>query len=283
MIQELQPYIFYNEYRQTEPGNEDIIVCISERRILVKEENGNISFPTYEEFSKKNDGKGLWRKPDFTYLFAIDQTQFFLCWDTGLEGYEYHTMQSLRSAAPKHLAYAGMVAMQLADWHEAHRFCGRCGHEMKHDDKERMMRCPDCGQMEYPKICPCVIVGVIHEDKILVTKYRGRKTKFYALVAGFAEVGETIEETVHREVFEETGVHVKNLKYYKCQPWPFSESLLFGFFCELDGSEKITMQEDELSLAKWISRDELDVTCDDFALTNEMLWIFKENKIDLLK
>lgn len=289
MIQDLKPHIFYNEYRQTEPENGDVIICISDRRILLKEENGNIIFPTYEEFAgmleyleaQKTEERR--RKPDLTYLFAIDQTQFFVCWDIGLEGYEYRTMQSLRGAAPKHLAYAGMVAMQLADWHEAHRFCGRCGHEMEHDKKERMMRCPDCGQMEYPKICPCVIVGVIHEDKILVTKYRDRKTKFYALVAGFAEVGETIEETVHREVFEETGVHVKNLKYYKCQPWPFSESLLFGFFCELDGSEEITMQEDELSLAKWISRDELDVTCDDFALTNEMLWVFKENKLELLK
>lgn len=302
MIQDLKPYTFYNEYRQSEPGNGDIIISISDRRILIKEENGNICFPTYEELLANRDapesentedvkllpaaeqeGSEHPSKLECTYLFAIDQTQFFLCWNVGLEGYEYQTMQYLRGASPKHLAYAGMVAMQLADWHESHRFCGRCGHEMEHSTKERMMHCPECGQMEYPKICPCVIVGVIHGDKILVTKYRGRKTKFYALVAGFAEVGETIEETVHREVFEETGVHVKNLSYYKCQPWPFSESLLFGFFCELEGSDAITMEEDELSLAKWISRDELDVTCDDFALTNEMLWVFKENKLDFLK
>ena len=91
------------------------------------------------------------------------------------------------------------------------------------------MRCPACGQMEYPKICPCVIVGVMHEGKILVSWYKNGFRDHYALIAGFAEIGETIEETVAREVYEETHLHVKNLRYYKSQPWPYSESLLFGF------------------------------------------------------
>ena len=138
------------------------------------------------------------------------------------------------------------------------------------------MRCPSCGQMEYPKICPCGLVGILHEDKILVTRYKGEHRGRYALVAGFTEIGETIEETVHREVMEETGLHVKNLRYYNCQPWPYSESLLFGFFCELDGSSRIILEEDELAMAKWISREELDVVSDDFSLTNEMLCVFKE-------
>lgn len=275
MIQELYPYKLDNQYRNTVPKAGDRIISIRDHRMLVKErEDGTIDFPKIEEVGVRFQENGISR-----YLFSVDETQFFLFHNLELEGYEYRTVGYLRGKAPKHLVYAGMVGWQLAGWYETHQFCGRCGQELVHDEKERMMKCPICGHMEYPKICPCVIVGVIHEDKILVTKYRDRKTNYYALVAGFAEVGETIEETVHREVMEETGVKVKNLRYYKCQPWPFSESLLFGFFCELDGSDEITMEEDELSVAKWISRDELDVTCNDFALTNEMLAVFKDDKV----
>ena len=275
MIQELYPYKLDNQYRNAVPKAGDRIISIRDHRMLIKErEDGTIDFPKIEELGVRFQENGISR-----YLFSVDDTQFFLFRNLELEDYEYHTVGYLRGKAPKHLVYAGMVGWQLAGWYETHQFCGRCGQELVHDEKERMMKCPICGHMEYPKICPCVIVGVIHEDKILVTKYRDRKTNYYALVAGFAEVGETIEETVHREVMEETGVKVKNLRYYKCQPWPFSESLLFGFFCELDGSDEITMEEDELSVAKWISRDELDVTCNDFALTNEMLAVFKDDKV----
>ena len=275
MIQELYPYKLDNQYKNAVPKAGDRIISIRDHRMLVKErEDGTIDFPKIEELGVRFQENGISR-----YLFSVDDTQFFLFRNLELEDYEYHTVGYLRGKAPKHLVYAGMVGWQLAGWYETHQFCGRCGQELVHDEKERMMKCPICGHMEYPKICPCVIVGVIHEDKILVTKYRDRKTNYYALVAGFAEVGETIEETVHREVMEETGEKVKNLRYYKCQPWPFSESLLFGFFCELDGSDEITMEEDELSVAKWISRDELDVTCNDFALTNEMLAVFKDDKV----
>ena len=275
MIQELYPHKLDNQYKNAVPKAGDRIISIRDHRMLIKErEDGTIDFPKIEELGVRFQENGISR-----YLFSVDETQFFLFHNLELEGYEYRTVGYLRGKAPKHLVYAGMVGWQLAGWYETHQFCGRCGQELVHDEKERMMKCPICGHMEYPKICPCVIVGVIHEDKILVTKYRDRKTNYYALVAGFAEVGETIEETVHREVMEETGVKVKNLRYYKCQPWPFSESLLFGFFCELDGSDEITMEEDELSVAKWISRDELDVTCNDFALTNEMLAVFKDDKV----
>lgn len=150
------------------------------------------------------------------------------------------------------------------------------------DEKERMMRCPACGLMEYPKICPCVIVGVVHDGKLLVSQYRGGFTDRYALIAGFAEVGETIEETVHREVYEETHLKVKNLKYYKCQPWPFSESLLFGFFCELDGSDHIIIEEDELAMAKWVTPEEIFEKPDNFSLTNEMICKFKADNGNIL-
>ena len=235
---------------------------------------GEISYPRYGEISPQ-----VRKALSFTYLFAISGIRYFLCRGLSCPGFEYQGTQTLRQGGPKHLIYGGMVALQLGNWYECNRFCGRCGGELVHDTRERMLRCPDCGQMVYPRINPCVIVGVIHGNKILVTKYPGPDRGHYALVAGFAEVGETIEETVHREVLEETGVRVKNLRYYKCQPWPFSSSLLFGFFCELYGDDTITIQKEELALAKWITREELMEIHNDFALTNEMLCVFKEDRV----
>ena len=141
------------------------------------------------------------------------------------------------------------------------------------------MRCPSCGNMVFPKIAPAVIAGVVHKNKILMTKYANRDYKRYALIAGFTEIGETAEETVAREVFEEAGVHVKNIRYYKCQPWGFDSNLLLGYFAELDGDGDITMDAEELSLAEWVSRDDIEVEQDDrtnLSLTHEMMMFFKD-------
>ena len=134
--------------------------------------------------------------------------------------------ESFRYAEPQYLAFAGITGYQLNNWYRNRKFCGRCGHKMRHDEKERMMRCDHCGNMEFPKICPAVIIGVTDGDKILMSKYAGRAYKKYGLLAGFTEIGETIEETVQREVMEEVGLKVKNIRYYKSQPWSFSDTIL---------------------------------------------------------
>lgn len=145
------------------------------------------------------------------------------------------------------MCYAGLVGAQLAGWYAAHRFCGGCGTRMIPDGRGTDDALSGLWSDGISKDRPCVIVGVMHEGKILVSWYKNGFRDHYALIAGFAEIGETIEETVAREVYEETHLHVKNLRYYKSQPWPYSESLLFGFFCELDGADDIIIQEDELA------------------------------------
>ena len=92
--------------------------------------------------------------------------------------------------------------------------------------------------MEFPKISPAVIIGLTHKNRLLLSKYAGRTYKKYALLAGYTEIGETVEETVSREVMEEVGLPVKNIRYYKSQPWPFSSTVLMGFFCDLDGDDE---------------------------------------------
>ena len=142
-----------------------------------------------------------------------------------------------------------------------------------------MLYCENCHNMEFPKICPAVIIGVTNGDKILMSKYAGRAYKKYALLAGFTEIGETVEQTVAREVMEEVGLKVKNIRYYKSQPWAFSDTLLMGFYCDLDGDDAITLDQDELALAEWFSREDIPEVTSMESLTNEMIIRFKNGEV----
>ncbi len=273
MIHNIEPYRFHNEYHNIRPRSEDLVIGFRNGNVLLKDATEEMVFPKYEDIPD-----AVRENTDFIYLFAIDKMRFFLCFDLNLDGYSDKDPRKLRrSSAPRHLIYAALVGSQLARWYENNHYCGRCGACMLPDSDERMLRCPVCGLTVYPRINPCVIVGVIHDGKILVTHYKNGFRDHYALTAGFAEIGETIEETAAREVYEETHQHIKNLRFYKSQPWPYSDSLLFGFFADLDASGDIVIQEDELAMAKWVSPEEIFETPDNFALTNEMLCKFRDD------
>jgi NAD+ diphosphatase len=141
-----------------------------------------------------------------------------------------------------------------------------------------MLRCPNCGNLIFPRISPAVIIGVTNGEKLLMSKYAGRAYTRYALIAGFTEIGETLEETVKREVMEEVGLHVKNIRYYKSQPWGRDGGVLMGFFCDLDGSDEIHLDEKELALAEWHERSALPAEDDGISLTREMMRVFEEGR-----
>ncbi|MFR5691612.1 MAG: NAD(+) diphosphatase [Lachnospiraceae bacterium] len=282
MIQDIAPHQYRNEYQPMKPAEDSILLCCKGRNLLLRRE-GEIAYPTFEEAVNAGvDAGELYHT--YTYLFTIDDRRFYL--GSGEVGealcehstYEWENVSFFRASKPKYLSFAGITGWQLSRWYETRRFCGRCGKPMVHDEKERMMRCPSCGLMEFPKICPAVIIAVTSGNKILMSKYAGREFKKYALIAGFNEVGETIEETVHREVMEEVGLKVKNLRYYKSQPWSMSDTLLMGFFCELDGEAEIKLDQEELALAEWFERDEMPVKDEDCSLTNEMMMAFKRGE-----
>ena len=302
MIQDIAPHIYRNEYKPQRPAENSYVMHFENGKLLAQIVDGEIQYPTFEEVEKGNPNI----YEDAIYLFTIDDKRFYLVetlifsgnfeigpreeGEIGTEKEEPGTWlgkkdlhvwlgkEDFRNAQPLHLAFAGITAYQLKQWYQSHQFCGRCGKPMKHDVKERMMFCEACHQVEYPKICPAVIVGVTDGNRLLLTKYAGRKFKKYALVAGFAEIGETIEETVRREVMEEVGLEVKNITYYKSQPWSFTDTLLFGFYCEVDGSSEIVLDEEELSVAEWFEREKIPVTEKTVSLTNEMILNFKYGK-----
>lgn len=193
--------------------------------------------------------------------------------------YEFVPVAQLRNYQPKHRVFAGMVGYEYHVWYDTHHFCGRCGSKMQHGIVERMLQCPECGCMEFSRLFPAVIIGIVDRkrDKVLVSRYAGRQYKSYALIAGFCEMGETVEQTVHREVMEEVGLKVTNLRYYKSQPWPLSSSLLFGFFCDLDGESSITLDDHELEEAEWLSREDLPDD-EDYSLTREMMGVLRKGE-----
>ena len=133
--------------------------------------------------------------------------------------------------------------------------------------------------MVFPRVLPAVIIAVIHDDKLLMIRYRGREEDGYAgtaLIAGFCEVGETIEDTVKREVMEESGLKAANIRYYKSQPWGFASNLLLGVICDIEGSDKIAVQDtNEVAEAVWLTRDEIRTKYNGVSLTNEMISYFK--------
>ncbi len=276
MLQDIYPYIFNNRFEISRPKDTDCLVLVKDRRILLKNRE-EIEFPKAEDLPCVPE--------DCFYLFAVSGVKFYALPDRcekelQAEGFVFTDQNAAARKQPKHLGFAAAVAVELCDWYQKNHFCGRCGQKTRPDTKERMLVCPCCGNLIYPRINPVIITAVTDGDKLLVTKYKDRTTQpRFALVAGFAEIGESIEDTVRREVFEETGAEVQNIRFYKSQPWPLSGSLLLGFVCTADSSRPIVLQEDELGFAGWVRRDEITQQDDGFSLTSEMIRAFAEGTL----
>lgn len=265
MYQDIQPHQFHNEYHPTAPVDGDIVFGFTDDNIIVKPDH---TFFHYEDLKQKHD---------FYYLFQIDQTKFYRSDVEIEEDTDVLPFRAMRTYEPDYLAFAAITGWQLYHWMEDNKYCGRCGEEMHPDTKERAMHCSKCGNLIYPKIMPAVIVGVQNDaHQILLTKYAHSTYTKFALVAGFAEIGETIEETVKREVKEETGLDVTNLSFYKSQPWAFSSTLLMGFWASANGHQTISMDDGELKEANWYDRDVNVDNLDQASLTAEMIRAFKK-------
>ncbi len=276
MIQDIGCHTYHNEYVPVAIQPDSIVLAYRGRTVLARVQEGSkyFSYPTYQDIAAYTDGP-------FRWLFREDDSPYFLALSDIPEtnGFVYVSINFMRAAQPRFQAFAGVTGLSLCQWYANHRYCGQCGKPMEHSRTERMMYCRACHTMMYPQICPAVIVAVRNGDELLVSKYAGREYKRVALLAGFAEIGETIEQTVHREVMEEVGIHVKNLQFYKSQPWCFTDTLLFGFFCDLDGDSTLHVDHHELSMAQWVRREDLPDDPEQASLTMEMITLFKEGKM----
>ncbi|WP_295004722.1 NAD(+) diphosphatase [uncultured Dechloromonas sp.] len=172
-------------------------------------------------------------------------------------------------AGSEAFALAGR-AVQLLDWQAQHRFCGACGTPTGMRADEHAMHCPACGLLVYPRISPAVMVLVRDGDRLLLARSPRFKPGVYSALAGFVEPGETLEQCVTREVREEVGIEVANLRYYASQPWPFPNSLMIAFFADYAGGE-IVPQPGEIEAAEWFSPDALPLLPEPISISRQLI------------
>lgn len=153
------------------------------------------------------------------------------------------------------LAIAAFAA-RMIDFDRKTRFCGRCGKETRPLKTERAKRCPACGLITYPRLSPAIIVLIQRDNRVLLARSPGFPPGMFGLVAGFVEPGENLEEALVREVREETGISVKNIRYFGSEPWPFPDSLMLGFTADYAGGE-LVVDSNEIESAFWFDREHL--------------------------
>ena len=277
MIQDIEPHKYDSTFGHFEVRDDDYILVFKENKTILIKEGNEKRIPKYKEIIGLLD-----ILENLIYMFSIDEKRFFLVLNADVKESDIfvnESIQAFRTMNPQWMAFAGFTSYHLYMWYDSNRFCGRCGNKMRHSNKERALECTKCNNIRYPRISPAVIVGIIDGDKMLLTRYARGAYKNYALVAGYNEIGESLEETVRREVMEEVGLKVKNIRYYKSQPWGLSGSILSGFFVDVDGDSKITLDKNELAEAVWLKREDIPDSQLRISLTKEMIEIFKNGRM----
>lgn len=261
------------------PKDESPVLCFQPGQVLLVEKESVPCLPVYRQV------KPL--LPEGTVLIALltaDGQAAFTPDPLGDEivpegnGLSYGPMRLFREMDCRSGAVL-TAAHHLWQWMRRNRFCGGCGGRMEHDGAERALRCPACGQVNYPMIAPAIIVALTCGDAILLAKSANSPWKHYGLVAGYVEVGETLEQAVRREVKEEVGLPVHHLRYVGSQPWGVSGSLMCAFQGETDSSLPLKIQRSELADAKWVSRCQLSAPASTFSVAQELIERFRQGKL----
>jgi NAD+ diphosphatase len=226
-----------------------------ENRLLVYEEPSGASLPLLVDFS----GLGLTPLSKH-YLGSFDNR---LCYAVEVaegtippSGMTFEGLRQLYGRLDEDLFWIAGRAVQIIDWDRTHRSCGRCGTPLRSKSTERAKECPQCGLLHFPRLAPAIIVLVERGSKLLLARSRHFMPGMFSVLAGFVEPGESLEEAVVREVREEVGIDVKDIKYFGSQPWPFPHSLMIGFTATYAGGE-ITIDDTEIEEADWFSVDNL--------------------------
>ncbi len=233
----------------------DTMLIFTKAEVLLRTSPLTDRLPLWEEVADALDGLAL------LHAFTQDSRRFFIATAqtnaVAPPGFAFEGMRVFRTLLPVEDGALLNAAYHLSVWYRQHRYCGACGSPLREAPEERALVCGHCGLTIYPAILPAVIVAVTDGDRLLLARNARGAWRHPSLIAGYVEVGETAEQAVQREVMEEVGLRVKNIRYAASQPWGFSQSLMLGFTAELSGLPAIRLQESELSEAHWFTREEI--------------------------
>ncbi|HSW57232.1 MAG TPA: NAD(+) diphosphatase [Dehalococcoidales bacterium] len=193
--------------------------------------------------------------------------------------FTFTDLRSFYSGADEDVFLLAGRSYQIILWEKTNHYCGRCGHLTETAQAEWAKICPSCKSLSYPHIAPAVIVGVLKDNQILLTRYSRSRVNMHTIIAGFLEPGETLEECVRREVLEEVGIKVKNIRYFGSQPWPFPNSVMIGFTAEYESGE-IKPDGTEIAEAGWYSAGSTPVIPPKMSISREIIdWFMNEYSI----
>ena len=224
-------------------------------KMLIKTERGSLTIPTSKNFNGTElvfVFKQYIGEVEGNPSYCLEVADTFV----PPAGMIFTDLRSLLGQLEEDLFLLAGRAFQIVNWNRMHKFCGKCGSPTEALENELAKKCPSCGSVFYPRISPAVIVAVVRGDEILLAHNKNFRPNWYSVIAGFMEPGETFEDCVARELMEEVGIRVKNIKYFDCQPWPFPDSLMIGFIAEHESGE-IAVDGEEIEDAAWYGRDNL--------------------------
>lgn len=188
---------------------------------------------------------------------------------------EFQGLRRLYGALDEEMFWIAGRAFQIMDWDRTHQYCGRCGAPTENKTDERAKVCMNCGTVAFPRMSPAIIVAVVRDNAILLAHAARFPGAMYSVLAGFVEPGESLEDCVRREVKEEAGVELKNIRYFGSQPWPFPNSLMVGFTAEYAGGE-VVMDGKEIVDARWFTADHLPTIPDKISIARKLIDWFVE-------
>jgi NAD+ diphosphatase len=193
-------------------------------------------------------------------------------------GMSFEGLRQVYGRLDEALFWVAARAVQIVDWGRTHRFCGRCGVPMETSTTERAQKCPKCGLLHFPRLAPAIIVLVERGPELLMARSRHFAPGIYSVIAGFVEPGESLEEAVAREVKEEVGLTVKNIRYFGSQPWPFPHSLMIGFTAAYAGGE-IILDDVEIEDAGWFTVDKLPALPGQISIARKLIeWFIAKQR-----
>lgn len=275
MFQDIYPHSFDNTFSTVAAIDaESFVFFFRQNELLLKHTDRGLEFPRKKDLSEVSS--------DFVFLFTLNNTPCYLVWDCKFlekSNFSFHEIKFRNPFQQREIDWASGVALQLKNWYKQNKFCGKCGAATVRKKDERAVLCPSCENTLYPSISPAIIVAILCNDKILLARGARFPEGFFSLVAGYVDVGESLEEAVAREVREEVGLEIKNIKYVCSEPWPFSGSMMIGFVAEAIENQTIKIDNKEIVEANWFGHNNLPNHPPTRSISGEIIEKFKKGEL----